>query len=247
MLVQQIISKARYDCKTKGISYVINFYILNLGANLLKYPYYQYFHNKQQFDYNGVKLQYFCHWYNNTFNNERYIEISILLHHLKEHTDHRILEVGNVTSHYFSLKHDIVDKYEKDHGVINEDIIDYAPLNKYDFIYSISTMEHVGYDERPKDEDKVIHAVERLRNMLNPEGELIITIPKGYNPALDQHIDKKRIAFDKMYCFKRVSKDNQWVQSSWDEIKEITWEEKYPYANALIVGIYTNSVQKQLI
>ncbi len=247
MLVQQIISKARYDYKTKGLCYVVNFYVLNLGGNILKYPYYKYLHNKYQFEYNGEKLKYFCHWYNNTFNNERYVEISLLLYHLKGHTNQRILEVGNVTSHYFSLKHDVVDKYEKDHDVINEDIVDYVPLMKYDFIYSISTMEHVGYDERPKDADKVIYALERMRSMLNSNGEMIITIPKGYNPTLDKHIDEKKILFDKMYCFKRISKDNQWVQSSWDEIRHVKWEEKYPYANALIVGIYINSEFQQKI
>ena len=43
-----------------------------------------------------------------------------------------LLEIGNVLSHYFKWDHDVVDKYEKVEGVINEDVVDFRPSKKYD-------------------------------------------------------------------------------------------------------------------
>ena len=71
----------------------------------------------------------------------------------------KILEVGNILSHYFSVNHDIVDKYEKDVDVINQDIIDYHPNKKYDLIVSISSLEHVGEDETPREPKKILYAL----------------------------------------------------------------------------------------
>jgi len=51
-----------------------------------------------------------------------------------------------VLSHYFAVKHDIVDKYEIAPSVVNEDLVNFKPGKKYDLIVSISTLEHVGWD-----------------------------------------------------------------------------------------------------
>jgi hypothetical protein len=55
----------------------------------------------------------------------------------------------------------------------------------YDLIVSISTLEHVGYDEEPRDAGKAARAMEHLRGLLAPGGELLATIPVGYNRELD--------------------------------------------------------------
>lgn len=240
MLVRQIISKAKYDYRSKGLKYVLDFYFFNLACNLLKYPYYKYIHNKETFEFKGGDCRYFCHWYNNTFNNERYVEIPVVCSYIRENRGKEILEVGNVMSHYFDFSHDIVDKFEKDREVINSDIVDYRTEKRYDLIFSISTMEHVGWDERPKDPEKVIRALENMRSLLKSEGRIVVTIPKGYNPELDRIIDQGRLFFDETYCFKRVSRDNRWIPVDWSNIRDIVWEEKYPYANALYVGVFNN-------
>jgi hypothetical protein len=83
--------------------------------------------------------------------------------------------VGNVLSHYFSVNHDVVDKYEKAEGVINRDIIDFHPSKEYDLIISISTLEHVGWDEDISDHkilhdpSKILRAIENLRGLLAPQ------------------------------------------------------------------------------
>jgi hypothetical protein len=51
----------------------------------------------------------------------------------------RILEVGNVLQNYaIKIKRDILDKYDLTPGLINSDVVDFHPLEKYDFIVSIS-------------------------------------------------------------------------------------------------------------
>ncbi len=98
----------------------------------------------------------------------------------------RVLEVGNVLSHYAPVTHDVVDKYERAPGVRNVDVLDLAPEPAYDLIVTISTLEHVGRDEEPRDPARAIRALEHLRRLLNPGGELFATVPLGYNPDLDR-------------------------------------------------------------
>jgi hypothetical protein len=74
------------------------------------------------------------------------IEVPIIYEMVKEAEAYgqKVLEVGNVLSHYFHVNHDIVYKYEKAKGVINEDVINFRLPKKYDLIISISTLEHMG-------------------------------------------------------------------------------------------------------
>ena len=52
--------------------------------------------------------------------------------------------------HYFPADHEIVDKYEKGDGIVNEDIVNFRPGKKYDLIVSISTLEHISWNEEKK-------------------------------------------------------------------------------------------------
>ena len=68
----------------------------------------------------------------------------IIWEEVKKHEAQRILELGNVLSHYYPVHHDIVDKYEKSSGVSNVDIRDFDTSKDYDLVVSISTFEHIG-------------------------------------------------------------------------------------------------------
>ena len=80
--------------------------------------------------------------------------------------------------------HDVIDKYERAPGVINADALTYSG-GPYNLIVSISTLEHVGYDEQPRDAAKAVRAVANLRGLLSAGGEMLATIPIGYNRELD--------------------------------------------------------------
>lgn len=192
------------------------------------------------FVFQGKKYKYFYHRYNRTWTNERAIEIPIIREILKENKGKEVLEIGNVLSHYFSVNHDIVDKYENAEGVINEDVVNFKPSKKYDLIISISTLEHVGFDEEPKEPEKILRAIENLKNLLSPGGTLIVTLPIGYNPFLDNFLKEGRIRFTKMFFLKRISKDNKWKETKWDEVCDIKYGNPFPYANGIIIGIIEN-------
>lgn len=176
---------------------------IKLGKLLILYNLYYRYLNRT-FIFNGKKYKYFYHPYNATWKNERKIEVPIIYDLLKQNQGKRILEVGRVLSHYFSISHDVLDKYERGKDVINEDVADFTPLKKYDLIISISTLEHVGSDETPKEPEKVIKAVENLKRCLNTGGKIVFTIPIGENPYLDNLIRNKKIRIDKLHHFNGI-------------------------------------------
>jgi hypothetical protein len=198
----------------------------------------------QPFVFDSCKYRYFYHKYNVTWQNERTVEIPIVWQIIQTHPNARILEFGNVLQHYHSFPHDIVDKYERGKGVINQDIIDLSLEKKYDLIVSISTLEHVGWDEKPeKGADKInvpektLKAIDSLKRHLNPGGRLVFTFPVGANPNLDALMKNRKICFTQVYYMKRVSADNRWKQTDWADIENSRYDAPYPAANGLVIGI----------
>ena len=108
------------------------------------------------FTFRGRPYRYFWHPYNSTWRNERAIEIPIARRFVAGIPPDKVLEIGNVLSHYGPVAHEVVDKYEQTVGVRNEDVCDFRSNKKYELILSISTLEHVGWDEEPQDETKVL-------------------------------------------------------------------------------------------
>lgn len=191
------------------------------------------------FQLNGQAYDYLLHPY--ILDNERAVEIPIVMGFLRERLHRDILEVGNVLPNYFSFAHVVVDKYEKAPGVINEDIVDYSPPKKFDFIVSISTLEHVGWDETPKDSEKFSKAISKLKGMLTGDGLMIATIPLGYNPHLDQQIREQRTGFPEVYFLKRTTANNQWRQAALEEVASARYGSPFPCANAIAVLVSGNA------
>jgi len=163
------------------------------------------------FVFNKQKLQYFFHSYNNFRLTERCIEIPIIKYYLKQFPHNNVLEIGNVTKHYYDEfknfnSKDTIDKYESAYDVINKDIRIFArdnSDNKYDFIYSISTFEHMDSDGGRNLHYKSIksdffssNAFENINRVINnlllKNGKFIITFPLGYcNCEIDKSLYKK--------------------------------------------------------
>jgi hypothetical protein len=142
----------------------------------------------ESFELWGDRWAYFVHPYNTTWKNERAVELAVAQEFLNT-VSGRGLEFGNVLSHYgLGAADTVVDKYERAPGVLNEDIVDFDPGVRYDFIVSISTLEHVGWDESPREPQKVLRAFDHLRRLLASDGSLLITTPMGVNPSLDKAI-----------------------------------------------------------
>jgi hypothetical protein len=190
----------------------------------------------RKFKFQNREYKYFCHSYNETWQNERAVEIPMIWNIVKSQKDN-ILEIGNVLSHYFPLPHDILDKYEKAKGVVNEDVVDFKTPKRYDLIVSISTLEHVGWDESPKDGKKILIAIDGLKRLLNPRGKVVISVPIGYNPYLDNLLKENKTGFTSRFCLKRISKNNLWIETDWKGVENSKFNNPYPFANGIVIGI----------
>jgi len=213
--------------------------ISELAASLRKrraaYWYYRLFKALRTFEFAGRRFRYLVHNYNRTWLNERAVEVPIIFHVIARWPGRRMLELGNVLSHYGSVAHDVLDKYEVGEHVINQDVVEYQPSARYDMIVSISTLEHVGWDEQPRDPQKVRAAVAALNRMLVPGGTAVITVPLGYHPHLNEMLRDGSLGFEEQRFLKRISADNRWREVGWNEVEGARYAHPYPYANAIAV------------
>jgi len=212
-------------------------YIFSLAWLQLKLLGLRLFGSRRTFNLGGDQYTYYYHSYNRTWMNERAVEISIIRTFVQRNPPQNILEVGNVLSHYFPTYHDVLDKYEIASGVINEDVVQFEANKKYDLIVSISTLEHVGWDENPKDSTKIIRAIENLKRCLAEKGTMVATLPVGYNQYLDTLLIEEKIKFTREFFLKRISEDNEWVESDRNEVLQLKYGDPYPGANGLVIGI----------
>lgn len=225
----ELLERIKINFKRRGI-------IPTIGLGL-EFFCYKLFRSRKTFNFLGKKYNYFYHWYNTAWKNERAVEVPIIWKIVKEYHERRILEVGNVLSHYFYVSHDIVDKYEKACGVINEDIIDFKPQKKYDLIVSISTLEHVGFNEPVREPRKFFYAIENLKNnCLAPSGKIVFTVTLGYNPEMEKCLSSDKVSLTKCYFLKRISsKNNEWREIYDNIIRNF---KKYNFhEDAILIGI----------
>ena len=212
--------------------------ILRTWRRSLLSAYYRCFKSGRSFNARGVDYHYFYHAYNQTYCNERAVEIPIVWPMVQQVPPERVLEIGNVLSHYFPTRHDVVDKFEQAPRVQNVDVVDFRPTQPYDLIVSISTLEHVGLNEKPLEPEKPARAIRHLQRCLSPQGRLVITIPAGFNPHLDRMLQEGRIPLDDPLCLRRISADNRWREVSWEDIRRARYGHPYRNANGLVVATF---------
>lgn len=204
---------------------------------------------KKTFTFGNSQYEYLYNDYNMTWGNERTVEVPIIWRAVNLESHENVLEVGNVLSHYFHVHHLVIDKYEKMAGLINEDIVDFNPQRKFKLIVSISTLEHVGWDERPREVRKPLRAIRRMRSLCQPGGRIYFTVPIGSNPYIDELIGNGfQGELSSMRFLRRINFENEWVESNRDYAQKLHYGEfsysskkfpPFPYANAIMVGEVT--------
>lgn len=186
----------------------------------------------------GHSYQYHFARYNTTWHHERAVEIPVTRGIVRNFDPERVLEVGNVLPHYFRTSHTVLDKDEADPRVVNTDVVDFRTDRRFDLILSISTLEHVGFDySEVVEPEKIILAIEHLRGLLSEHGRLVVTLPMGYNPYLDELLRDGRLRFDRLLAMERVSRDNRWRETTWASIASAGYDNPYRGANGLVIGI----------
>jgi hypothetical protein len=190
-----------------------------------------------RFRFDGKPYRYFYNPYNTTWTNERAVEVPLAAAFLRVAPPAETLEVGNVLSHYIECRWDVIDKFEKEPGVQNVDVLDFRPVRRYRLIVSISTLEHVGFDDDVREPSRLEAAVESLlEHCLAKDGLLVATVPIGYNPHLDELIFGRDRLFDSQRYLKRESPLNTWRQVDEHQAALLEYGRPYPYANGLVIA-----------
>ena len=227
-----MVEKARNRIATEGLAAFAG----RIGGRVVRMPVMytrMYLGGDARFTMGEVEYPYLVHKYNEAWRNERSVEVPIALSYAPR--GKRVLEVGNVLNNYAPFPHDVVDKYEVAKGVINEDVVDYDPPHRYDLIISVSTLEHVGFDEKPRDPKKILHAISNLRRLLTPNGLLVFTVPLGYNTYLDDLVATEREGFKDVRFLARVSEENDWSEVEFDAVRNARYG--YPFNNANAIAV----------
>jgi SAM-dependent methyltransferase len=155
------------------------------------------------FELDGRRYRYLFHRHKFTWLTERAVEVPVAQALVDGHAADRVLEIGNVLSHYRPQRHLVVDKYEQAPGAVNLDVLDLEGLGEFDLVLAISTLEHVGWDESPRDPGKAARAVTVLRSLLAPGGLLAMTVPIGYNAAFDAALRSGEVPLHRAVALRR--------------------------------------------
>ncbi len=177
---------------------------------------------------------YFEHSINGGRANERTVEVALALP-LLETARGPVLEVGNVLTQHGYGGHTVVDRYEAAEGVLNVDIADFDDGVRYGLILSISTLEHVGWDEQPRDSTKISRVLDRLlRHLLAPGGRFFATVPMGHNPHLDRLLLENQTGTELAFL-RRLDAAGHWRPVPRAELGEPLYNHLFPMGNVVAV------------
>jgi hypothetical protein len=185
-----------------------------------------------RFALDGRDYHYVWHQHGHTWRSERAVEIPIALAELATADPASTLEVGNVLPNFVRTNHHVLDKYERAPGVENEDAATFSG-GPYDLIVSVSTLEHVGYDEEPREQDKAAQAIHHLLSLLAPGGTMLATIPVGYNRDLDDALTGGALGGAVSYLMRL-----KWLK--WEQVEperaRVVYGWPWPGANAVAIA-----------
>lgn len=187
------------------------------------------------FRLDGEEYPYLFHRHKATWLTERAVEVPVV-QRIVDRTRGRVLEVGNVLTHYRAQRHLVVDKYERAPGILNRDALDLGDLGEFELVVAVSTLEHVGWDEEPRRPEAALDAVTALRERVAPGGRLVLTHPVGYNPHLDDALRSEAVTLERTSALRRAGGRTRWEQVPPEE----AWRAPYDFllysARAVVIA-----------
>jgi hypothetical protein len=189
------------------------------------------------FKVNNVELSYCHHPYNQSYRNERTIEIPLgayALNRLKELGE--TVELGAVMGFYQEIDHIMIDLYEVGHDkILNKNYLDCYDLKGKNLL-SISTIEHIGWEEHGRTSYIGENmAAEAFDKAISESPYYFITTPVGAHPKLDKHIAKSNTF---RVIMKRPMDRNIWVQHH--DPNDFMFNYGHHVGSALAICITTN-------
>lgn len=122
--------------------------------------------------------------------------------------------------------------------MINQDIEYYKPDKKYDLIVSISTLEHVGFDDEVKDSSKIDRVIEHITsNLLNSGGTFLFTVLLGYNFDLDAKLQRNFFNLDGYAVYQKSFLTEQWYEVELGAVSTCVYGSRGDGAGELFVGV----------
>lgn len=181
------------------------------------------------FKFDSKQYTYETGEYNNARLNERAVEVPIAAKLLSTHN--KVLEVGNVLSHYGYEVEMVMDMGSEGDYVKSEDVISFNLDGIFDCAICIGVLAHLNVDAALK-------IVEYTKASLKPGSPYLFTIPHGYNANVDMALTVD--AFHTDYIYRMDKKDGElhtWKQEirRFGEIKDLAYNGKSQWANTLYI------------
>ena len=121
--------------------------------------------------------------------------------------------------------------------LLEDEPVEFSPDEPYDATISISTLEHVGWDEVPRQPERVIGGFDAVARSTRRGGSSLITTPLGCNPVMDEAIGSGRIQMPIQSGLVRIDRENHWVEVSVAEALTRQYGAPFPNGNAVYVGL----------
>jgi len=133
----------------------------------------------------------------------------------------------------------VVDKYEQSPGIHSIDFLEFHLPKLFDGFISVSTLEHIGWDEEPREIDKVKYCIEKIRECVTSTRRVFVSFPLGYNDYLDGLVRNKELPFEKTASLVRVDEDQNWKEVELHQAlkPEYRYGSRFPCANACFFGL----------
>lgn len=166
---------------------------------------------------NNTSFDYFKHNYNQTWTNERHIEVSLGIYFLNKFK-FDCIEIGAVMPHYDYIAKLVIDPRDDYQNCYKINALDYSYFNEN--VLSISTIEHFKIDEFNRTD---YDSITCLCKIINESKNYLITWPIGYNKILDNYIKSSNIS---RFIIKRKNVENEWEID--DDITNFNYIYNYP-------------------
>ena len=199
----------------------------------------------RSFTFQGARYRYCMNSYNESWDNERTVEIPLFQKMAGEvkRQGGAVLEIGNVLAYYGPIDWQVVDKYETATHVTPCDIVDFSFQERYDFIFAISTIEHIGFDEEMRkfpeqwDESKLLAAIAKIVNEgLKGGGRFVVSFPLGYNIKLDNLLFSGQLGEQHSFFLKRISLSNRWCEVGKEAVLGARYNTPFYLGNAVCIA-----------